>query len=221
MKGGKKNENDVKSIPFFLFLFLINALATITTESWKHEFAIRFEKGKIQFGGEEEWRSGDEIRYWYRRVIAGTNSAGERDIEDWLLDGGRVRIAPWSLERARRGWEPIEGRSHATRGCSAPENDLSLATRPFFTPFVFRYGTLASPSPSILLPPSFFFFPSLSFHFSHSTIFLLLLLSISRLFIQILPCHLRIKRRSSVASRTEFKDWRICSPGIPSIFSSF
>lgn len=144
-------------------------LATITTESWKHEFAIRFEKGKIQFGGEEEWRSGDEIRYWYRRVIAGTNSAGERDIEDWLLDGGRVRIAPWSLERARRGWEPIEGRSHATRGCSAPENDLSLATRPFFTPFVFRYGTLASPSPSILLPPSSFFlsFPLFSFFSFH------------------------------------------------------
>lgn len=69
--------------------------------------------------------------------------------------------------------------------------------------------------------PLLFFFPSLSFHFSRSTIFLLLLLSISRLFIQILPCHLRIKRRSSVASRTEFKDWRICSPGIPSIFSSF
>lgn len=37
-----------------------------------------FEKGKIEFG--EERGSGDEIRYWCRRVIAGSNSAGEREI---------------------------------------------------------------------------------------------------------------------------------------------
>lgn len=151
--------------PFFLFLIIVGNENNNNKNSFSKRGSLVGKEMKLDLGALLRARI-RRARERYRGLVGGR---------------GRVRIAPWSLERARRGWEPIEGRSHATRGCSAPENDLSLATRPFFTPFVFRYGTLASPSPfSILLSPSLFIFLVLPPSFSSSSLFLAFLFKSSR-----------------------------------------